>query len=236
MRFFNYRRRFSSLSEQEILALAISSEEEDASIYRSFAAHLRAEYPASAAIFDGMAVEENNHRQQLTDLYVQRFGDHIPLLRREHVAGYYYRRPIWLMQNLGLDRIRAEAATMEQQAERFYLAAAGSSAALHGCSKPAFAGGPGGQRGSASDHCTNTRKYASYQRPSQQRKHARKTAVYPYLGAAGSGRTYGWVGVHTGAYFCHRLCHPKQRNNVSGWPCGLAGGGNIHGLHRSGLR
>ena len=124
MRFFNYRRRFSSLSEQEILALAISSEEEDANIYRSFAAHLRAEYPASAAIFDGMAVEENNHRQQLTDLYVQRFGDHIPLLRREHVAGYYYRRPIWLMQNLGLDRIRAEAAVMEQQAERFYLAAA----------------------------------------------------------------------------------------------------------------
>lgn len=116
MRFFNYRRRFSSLSEQEILALAISSEEEDASIYRSFAAHLRAEYPASAAIFDGMAVEENNHRQQLTDLYVQRFGDHIPLLRREHVAGYYYRRPIWLMQNLGLDRIRAESAVMEQQA------------------------------------------------------------------------------------------------------------------------
>lgn len=124
MRFLTHRRRFSSLSEQEILALAISSEEEDAHIYRCFAAHLQAEYPASAAVFDGMAVEEDSHRQQLMDLYLQRFGEHIPLLRRDHVAGYYERRPIWLMQNLGIERIRAEAATMEQQAERFYLAAA----------------------------------------------------------------------------------------------------------------
>ena len=124
MRFFTYRRRFSTLSEQEILALAISSEEEDARIFRSFAAHLRAAYPASAAVFDGMATEEDSHRQQLIDLHILRFGDHIPLLRRDHVAGYYERRPIWLMQNLSLERIRAEAAKMEQQAERFYLAAA----------------------------------------------------------------------------------------------------------------
>lgn len=124
MRFFTYRRRFSTLSEREILALAISSEEEDARIFRSFAAHLRAAYPASAVVFDGMATEEYSHRQQLIDLHILRFGDHIPLLRRYHVAGYYERRPIWLMQNLSLDRIRAEAAKMEQQAERFYLAAA----------------------------------------------------------------------------------------------------------------
>ena len=124
MRFFTHRRRFSTLSEKEIIALAISSEEEDSRIFRSFAAHLRAAYPASAAVFDGMASEEDSHRQQLIDLHIRRFGDHIPLLRRDHVAGYYERKPIWLMQNLSLERIRTEATAMEQQAERFYLAAA----------------------------------------------------------------------------------------------------------------
>lgn len=119
-----YRRRFKDLSEQEILALAISSEEDDARIYRSYAEVLRADYPASAAIFDGMAAEEDNHRRRLIDLHTARFGDVIPLIRREHVSGFYARRPVWLVENLGLERIRDEAAQMEHDAERFYLAAA----------------------------------------------------------------------------------------------------------------
>ncbi len=119
-----YRRRFKDLSEQEILALAISSEEDDARIYRSYAEVLRAGYPASAAIFDGMAAEEDNHRRRLIDLHTARFGDVIPLIRREHVSGFYARRPVWLVENLGLERIRDEAAQMERDAERFYLAAA----------------------------------------------------------------------------------------------------------------
>ncbi|WP_306110270.1 MULTISPECIES: iron exporter MbfA [unclassified Roseovarius] len=118
------RRRFSDLSEQEILALAISSEEDDARIYRSYAEMLRAEYPDTAKIFDGMATEENEHRRRLIDLHQERFGDVIPLIRREHVAGYYARRPVWLMENLGIERIRAEAEAMESDAERFYLNAA----------------------------------------------------------------------------------------------------------------
>lgn len=118
------RRRFSDLSEQEILALAISSEEDDARIYRSYAERLRAEYPSTAAIFDGMAVEEDGHRQRLVDLHRERFGDVIPLIRREHVAGYYNRKPVWLMENLGIERIRAEAEAMEHDAEQFYMAAA----------------------------------------------------------------------------------------------------------------
>ncbi len=118
------RRRFSDLSEQEILALAISSEEDDARIYRSYAERLRAEYPSTAAIFDGMAVEEDGHRQRLVDLHKDRFGDVIPLIRREHVAGYYNRKPVWLMENLGIERIRAEAEAMEHDAEQFYMAAA----------------------------------------------------------------------------------------------------------------
>ena len=121
---FTQRRRFSDLSEQEVLALAISSEEDDARIYRSYAHMLRAEYPASATVFDEMAQEEDGHRQALITLHRLRFGEVIPLIRREHVAGFYARHPVWLTQNLSLERIRAEASGMEQQAEKFYLAAA----------------------------------------------------------------------------------------------------------------
>lgn len=121
---FGYRRRFQELSEQEVLALAISSEEDDARIYRGYAEHLRTDYPASAAVFDGMAEEEDGHRRRLIDLHRERFGEVIPLIRREHVSGFYARRPVWLIENLGLERIRDEAAQMERDAERFYLTAA----------------------------------------------------------------------------------------------------------------
>ncbi len=121
---FANRRRFSDLSEQEILALAISSEEDDSRIYRSYAAMLRDEFPGSAAVFDGMAAEEDDHRRRLIDLHAARFGDVIPLIRREHVSGFYARRPVWLIENLGLDRIRDEAAQMERDAARFYETAA----------------------------------------------------------------------------------------------------------------
>jgi len=124
MRFLTQRKRFDDLSEQEILALAISSEEDDARIYRGYAEHLRAEFPDSAAVFDGMAAEEDGHRQRLIALHEDRFGSVIPLIRREHVAGYYNRRPVWLVENLGLDRIRSEAEAMEHDAEQFYLKAA----------------------------------------------------------------------------------------------------------------
>lgn len=121
---FSSRRRFRDLSEQEILALAISSEEDDARIYRSYAEMLRADYPDTAAMFDGMAREEDGHRQRLIELHRSRFGEVIPLIRREHVAGFYARRPIWLVENLGIERIRDEAEAMERDAETFYLKAA----------------------------------------------------------------------------------------------------------------
>ena len=95
---FTNRKRFSDLSEAEILALAIASEEDDAAIYRTYAQSLRTDYPGSAAVFDGMAVEEDQHRKRLIDLFRVRFGEVIPLIRREHVAGYYARSPVWLTQ------------------------------------------------------------------------------------------------------------------------------------------
>ena len=121
---FSNRRRFSDLSEQEVLALAISSEEDDAQIYRIYAERLRPDYPASAAVFDGMAVEEDGHRKRLIDLHQTRFGDVIPLIRREHVAGHYARRPVWLTKGLSLEKIRAEAHGMESEARGFYERAA----------------------------------------------------------------------------------------------------------------
>lgn len=125
MRFFTGgRKSFSDLSEQEILALAISSEEEDERIYRSYAARLAEAYPASAKIFEAMAVEEDSHRRRLIEVYQSRFGDHIPLIRREDVEGFYTRRPIWLAETMSLDEIRAQAKEMERQATRVYAMAA----------------------------------------------------------------------------------------------------------------
>ncbi|MCB1510585.1 MAG: rubrerythrin family protein [Hyphomicrobiaceae bacterium] len=121
---FSSRRQFSDLSEQEVLALAISSEEDDARIYRSYAERLRQEFPDSAHVFEDMAAEEDQHRQRLIDLHKKRFGEVIPLIRREHVAGFYARRPVWLIENLGLERIRDEAAAMETDAHNFYVKAA----------------------------------------------------------------------------------------------------------------
>ena len=121
------RRRFSELSEAEVLALAISSEEDDARIYATYAEQLRETYPATSAMFDEMAAEEDEHRRLLINSFQRRFGKVIPLIRREHVAGYYSRRPIWLVQNLGLARIRAEASRMEDDAAQFYIRAAQSS-------------------------------------------------------------------------------------------------------------
>ncbi|WP_112872653.1 iron exporter MbfA [Paracoccus endophyticus] len=122
---FSGKRRFDDLTQQEILALAISSEEEDGQIYATYAARLRDRYPASAAVFDGMAAEENQHRRALLDHYHRRFGDVVIPIRREHVRDFYARRPVWLVEQLSLDRIRQEAGDMEREAQAFYVRAAG---------------------------------------------------------------------------------------------------------------
>ncbi len=123
-RFFGGRRAFDSLSEQEILALAISSEEDDGRIYRAYADGLRDGFPQSAKVFDAMADEEDGHRAALIELHRARFGERIPLIRREHVRGYYDRKPDWLVRPLGIDHVRNQAEAMERQAQRFYEEAA----------------------------------------------------------------------------------------------------------------
>ena len=121
-------RKFDSLSEREILALAISLEEDDERTYADYAEGLRKNFAASAAMFDAMGEEESGHRRRLIELYRQRFGDHIPLIRRHDVSGFVTRKPVWLMQPLGLETVRKQAATMEIESRRFYEKAAATRA------------------------------------------------------------------------------------------------------------
>jgi erythrin-vacuolar iron transport family protein len=114
------KKNFKDLTEQEILALAISLEEEDGRIYGDFAEGLRETYPSTAKVFDEMKGEESAHRQSLIDMYRQRFGDHIPLIRRQDVKGFVERRPIWLVRPLGINAVRKQVEVMELETQRFY--------------------------------------------------------------------------------------------------------------------
>jgi erythrin-vacuolar iron transport family protein len=117
-------KRFAELTEQEILALAITNEEEDSRIYRGFAEGLREKYAASAKVFDEMADEEVRHRTMLFDLYRSKFGEYLPLIRRQDVKGFIEKKALWLARPLGLDEVRKYAETMEFEAARFYRKAA----------------------------------------------------------------------------------------------------------------
>ena len=119
-------KRFADLTEREILALAISNEEEDSRIYRGFAEGLREQYPASAKVFEEMAEEEIRHRGMLFDLYRTKFGEYLPLVRRQDVKGFVRHKPLWLVRPLGLDEVRKYAANVEYEAANFYRQAAKS--------------------------------------------------------------------------------------------------------------
>jgi rubrerythrin len=116
-------RSFKSLTEQEVLALAISLEEEDARIYDDFADGLKTDFPAIAAQLRELREEEDGHRHRLLDLYRRKFGDHVPLIRRHDIKGFVQRTPVWLVRPLGLSAVRKAAATMEIETKRFYESA-----------------------------------------------------------------------------------------------------------------
>src|SRR5438270_6193939 len=117
-------KNFKDLSEQEILALAISLEETDARVYADFAAGLKADYPGTAQIFKEMEAEEDEHRRKLIEQYRRRFGEHIPLIRREDVKGFVHRKPVWMSRPLGIKTVRRQAEIMETETRRFYERAA----------------------------------------------------------------------------------------------------------------
>jgi erythrin-vacuolar iron transport family protein len=113
-------KNFKDLTEREILALAISLEEEDGRVYGDFVDGLREAYPATAKMFEEMQAEESEHRRRLIELYRQRFGEHIPLIRRQDVKGFVHRRPVWLVRPLGIATVRKQAEIMELETRRFY--------------------------------------------------------------------------------------------------------------------
>jgi rubrerythrin len=117
-------KKFHDLSEREVLALAISLEEEDERVYADFAEGLRQDYPASAAMFEAMREEESDHRRRLIALFQQKFGEHIPLIRRQDVRGFVARPALWLIRPLRIDAVRKEASTLEVETRRFYEKAA----------------------------------------------------------------------------------------------------------------
>jgi len=116
-------RKFTDLDERQILALAISLEEEHGRIYSDYAAGLGGDYPASAKIFTEMAEEENEHRRWLIDLFRQKFGEHIPLIRRQDVSGFVRHDPIWFVWPLGLEKVRNQAEAIEKETRDFYRSA-----------------------------------------------------------------------------------------------------------------
>jgi rubrerythrin len=105
-------RKFKELSEREILALAIALEEEDGRVYADFAEGLRETYPATAKLFENMREEESQHRASLIDTYRARFGEHIPLVRRQDIKGFIQRRPFWLTRPLKISEVRKKADIM----------------------------------------------------------------------------------------------------------------------------
>lgn len=116
-------RSFSDLDERGILALAIGLEEEHGRIYADYAQGLAESFPVSAKVFTDMAQEENEHRRWLIDLYRAKFGEHIPLIRRQDVRGFVRHEPIWMVRPLGLDKVRAQAEAIEQETRQFYRSA-----------------------------------------------------------------------------------------------------------------
>ena len=121
---YGVMKKFEELTEREVLALAIALEEEDERVYADFAEGLRQDYPATASMFDGMREEESGHRRRLMELFQKKFGEHIPLIRRQDVRGFVERPALWLVRPLRIEAVRKEASTMEVETRRFYEKAA----------------------------------------------------------------------------------------------------------------
>jgi erythrin-vacuolar iron transport family protein len=224
------RREFASLDEREILALAVAAEEEDGRIYGELALKLAPTYPGTAAIFEGMAAEEDEHRRRLLDLYVEKFGTRLAPIRRENVRGFIHRKPVWLMQNLTLDTARQLVWEMEEGAYRFYMEAAKQ------CSDAAVRKLLGDlaveerRHADAADRLDEANLGAEGRR---DRKDRGAPAVPPHLCAARSRRPDGWLGIDAGAGLRRRLRH---RQHLGDLPCRrrrLGGRRHLNGLHRS---
>ena len=223
----------SDLTEREVLALAIANEEEDSRIYQSFADRLRSDFGASAHVFEDMAEEERGHRDSLYGLYRERFGQHLPPIRREDVRGFLKRRTPWWEPSLNLDKMRGEAELMERQAANFYEQAA--SRATDVSLRQLFTHLAEVERGHerraeeiAEAHLTERHAGRRGERPPAR--------LRPAIRAAGARRPDRRLGLDPGAALRRRLRHAQQLGDLSRRARRLGRRRHQHGLHRSALR
>ena len=202
--------RFCDLNESQLLALAITAEEEDGRIYRDFAQELRKNFPATAELFEHMADEESGHRHRLIELYQKKFGEHIPLVRRQDVKGFMVPRSSLLLRTLRPEKAREQAALMEVDARRFYEAAAQQS-------KDAAVRQLLGdlaqeeQRHETVAEKINEKQAADGEVDIEQDMWAKAFCI-AYCPAR-LGRADGWVGFNLGPSFCGCFCHGQYRGN-----------------------
>ena len=196
-------RNFKDLSEREILALAISLEEEDGRVYADFADGLRETYPATATLFDDMGAEESGHRASLIATYRERFGEHIPLIRRQDVKGFVQRRPFWLTRPLKISEVRKQAEIMELETRQFYQKAMGQVTDA-GIRKLL-----GDLEEVERKHQVAAEAMSESITPDRRKNGGRSAAASVCVAdrAAGTGRADGWIGVDAGSGVCGGVCH-----------------------------
>ena len=220
-------KRFSDLTEQEILALAISLEEEHARIYADYADGLKERYPHSAGVFEAMVDEENTHRRWLIDTYAERFGDHIPLIRRQDIRGMVAHKPLWQVRPLGLDAVRKQAEEMEYEIRNFYERALERTTDT-------------GIRKLLGDLVEAERKHESLASQlnedlqssgavDEEAETAKRMFVLQIV-QPGLAGVDGRLGLNAGAPVCGGLRHAKHVGNISGWHGRFGRCRNFHGV------
>ena len=226
-------KKFEELTEREVLALAIALEEEDERVYADFAEGLRQDYPATASMFEGMREEESGHRRRLLELFQKKFGEHIPLIRRQDVRGFVERPALWLVRPLRIEAVRKEASTMEVETRRFYEKAAARTQ-------------DASIRQLLDDLATEEREHEERaqeldkQKLPDQREGRRRGRAAPAVRsadrAAGTCRADGWVGFDAGAGVRCGLRYAEKLGRISGRAGRIGGSGHQHGICRGAVR
>ena len=227
-------KRFADLTEQEVLALAITNEEEDSRIYRGFAEGLREQFPASAKVFDEMAEEEVRHRTMLFDLYRQKFGDYLPLIRRQDVKGFIPHKPLWLMRPLVLDEVRKFAENMEYEAAAILSQGGRQCARRFGPSSCCceLAEAEAGHESLA--HKLDEQILTQAPRASEDATSSGACSCCNTCSRA--CRADGRLGLDAGAAVRRRFRHPQHLGNISGRHGGLGRRRHLDGLRRGACR
>ena len=221
------KKNFKDLTEREILALAIQLEEEDSRVYGDFAEGLEEAYPATAKIFREMQAEESRHRQRLLDMYKQRFGDHIPLIRRQDVKGFVERRPLWLARPLGINTVRKQVETMELETRRFYERALQR---VSDASTRKLLGDLAEIERQHYDFAETLEEKHLGQASMTDEEKGRRRLFMLQNPAAGIGRAYGRFGLDARADFRRCIRNAQNVGRVSRRACGFAGRRDLHGF------